>query len=248
MNFSLEGKRALITGSSRGIGAAVAKRLAEAGARVILHCSENTAKCEAVKAEIEKNGGVVDAIVAADLKDPRSADKIADAAGNIDILVLNASIQYRKKWEEITLSEFYDQINCNLLSSMLLIQKFVPYMRSQKWGRVVAVGSVQEAKPHPDMLVYSASKAAQTNMVKSLALQLAADGITVNNVAPGVIYTDRNIDALSDPEYAAKVTATIPVGYYGEPDDCSGTVLLLCSDAGRYITGQSIYVDGGKSL
>lgn len=248
MNFSLEGKRALVTGSSRGIGSAIAKRLAEAGARVILHCSGNTEKCEAVKTEIEKKGGVVDAVISADLKDPGAADKIAREAGDIDILVLNASIQYRKKWEEITIEEFYDQINCNLLSSMLLIQKFVPHMRAKKWGRIVTIGSVQEAKPHPDMLVYSSSKAAQTSMAKSLALQLAADGITVNNVAPGVIYTDRNREVLSNPDYAAAVTASIPLGYYGDKDDCSGAVLLLCSDAGRYITGQSIYVDGGKSL
>ena len=121
-------------------------------------------------------------------------------------------------------------------------------MKKKGCGRIVTVGSVQEAKPHPDMLIYSASKAAQTNMVKSLSLQLAPFGITVNNMAPGVIYTDRNVEALSDPEYAKKVTASIPVGFYGTPNDCAGTVSLLCSDEGRYITGQSIYVDGGKSV
>jgi NAD(P)-dependent dehydrogenase (short-subunit alcohol dehydrogenase family) len=131
---------------------------------------------------------------------------------------------------------------------MHLIQAFAPHMQAQKWGRIVTIGSVQEAKPHPDMLVYSASKAAQTNMVRSLSLQLAKDGITVNNVAPGVIYTDRNVQALSDPEYAKKVTNSIPAGFYGVPEDCAGIVSLLCSEDGRYITGQSIYVDGGKSI
>ena len=121
-------------------------------------------------------------------------------------------------------------------------------MKEQKWGRIVTIGSVQEAKPHPDMLIYSAAKAAQTNMVRSLSLQLAPFGITVNNVAPGVIYTDRNVEALSDPQYAAKVTASIPVGFYGKPDDCAGIVSLLCSDEGRYMTGQCIFVDGGKSV
>ena len=115
-------------------------------------------------------------------------------------------------------------------------------------GRIITIGSVQEAKPHPDMLVYSASKAAQTNMVQSLALQLAEDGITVNNVAPGVICTDRNVEALSDPDYAKKVSDSIPAGFYGQPEDCAGMVSLLCSDAGRYITGQSIYIDGGKGI
>ena len=121
-------------------------------------------------------------------------------------------------------------------------------MKEQGWGRIITIGSVQEAKPHPDMLVYSASKAAQTNMAQSLSLQVAKDGITVNNVAPGVIYTDRNIAVLSDADYAKKVTDSIPVGFYGEPDDCAGIVSLLCSEEGRYITGQSIYVDGGKSV
>ena len=121
-------------------------------------------------------------------------------------------------------------------------------MKAQKWGRIVTIGSVQEAKPHPDMLIYSASKAAQTNMMQSLSLQLAEYGITVNNVAPGVIYTDRNVEALSDEAYAKKVTDSIPVGFYGMPEDCAEMVRLLCSEKGRYITGQSIYVDGGKSI
>ena len=128
------------------------------------------------------------------------------------------------------------------------MQAVVPHMRANGWGRIVTIGSVQEAKPHPDMLIYAASKTAQTNMVQSLSLQLAPSGITVNNVAPGVIYTDRNVEALSDEEYAKKVTSSIPVGYYGEPEDCAGIVSLLCSEEGRYITGQNIFVDGGKSV
>ena len=106
-------------------------------------------------------------------------------------------------------------------------------MKQTGWGRIVTIGSVQEAKPHPDMLVYAASKAAQTNMMQSLSLQLARDGITVNNVAPGVINTDRNREALSDAVYAKKVMDSIPVGFYGEPNDCAGIVSLLCSEEGR---------------
>ena len=216
-------KRALVTGSSRGIGRAIAVRLARDGYEVIIHCAGNTAKAEETKEIIEKNGGKA-SIIAANLCDTEKTKELAEKMGNIDVLVLNASLQYRKHWAA------------------------VPHMKEQGWGRIVTVGSVQEAKPHPDMLIYSASKAAQTNMVQSLSLQLAKDGITVNNMAPGVIYTDRNIDALSDEEYAKKVTASIPVGFYGKPEDCAGMVSLLCSDEGRYITGQSIYVDGGKSV
>ena len=240
-------KTALVTGASRGIGRAVAIALANDGYAVILHCVNGIAKAEEVKAIIEANGGNAK-ILTADLCDPEQAKVLAEKMGNVDVLVLNASIQIRKAWQDITLEESYAQLNCNFLSSMVLIQGAVPYMKQQKWGRIITIGSVQEAKPHPDMLIYSSSKAAQTAMVKSLSLQLAEDGITVNNIAPGVIYTDRNVEVLSDPDYARKVTDSIPVRFYGKPEDCAGIVRMLCSEDGRYITGQSIYVDGGKSV
>lgn len=240
-------KVALVTGSSRGIGRAIAIRLAKDGYRVIVHGAGNIEKANEVKDIIIKNGGEAEVIVA-DLCDLEAAKELGSKLPAIDVLVLNASVQIRRPWNEISIEECYTQLNCNFVSSMLLIQFVADNMKKNKWGRIITVGSVQEAKPHPDMLVYSASKAAQTNMVSSLSLQLAKDGITVNNVAPGVIYTDRNVEALSDPVYAKKVTDSIPVGFYGEPDDCAGIVSLLCSEEGRYITGQSIYVDGGKSV
>ena len=240
-------KTAFITGSSRGIGKAIASRLASDGYRVILHGVNESNHIKNLKTEIEQNGGKAD-IACADLCDLEVTRGLCKTLENVDVLVLNASTQYRIPWQEITVKDCYEQLNCNFVSSMLLIQAAVPHMKKAGWGRIITIGSVQEAKPHPDMLVYSASKAAQTNMMQSLSLQLAKDGITVNNVAPGVIYTDRNHEALSDPEYAKKVTDSIPVGFYGEPEDCAGIVSLLCSDEGRYITGQSIYVDGGKSV
>ena len=240
-------KKALVTGSSRGIGRAIAVRLAQDGYFVYIHAAENIEKAKETAEIVTQNGGKAE-VVSANLCDINQTLALAERVGNIDALVLNASLQYRTPWAEITAEECYEQLNCNFVSSMLLIQAAVPYMKKNCWGRIVTIGSVQEAKPHPDMLIYSASKAAQTNMVRSLSLQLAPFGITVNNMAPGVIYTDRNVEALSDPEYAKKVTDSIPVGFYGTPDDCAGTVSLLCSDEGRYITGQSIYVDGGKSV
>ena len=240
-------KTALVTGSSRGIGRALAIRLAKDGYKVIVHGAGNIAKAEETKKIIEENGGVAE-VVMANLCDLEQTKAIFEKTGPIDVLVLNASLQYRTPWQEISLEAAYEQLNCNFVSSMLLIQAAAPHMKEQGWGRIVTIGSVQEAKPHPDMLVYSASKAAQTNMMVSLSLQLAEYGITVNNVAPGVFYTDRNIDALSDPDYAKKVTDSIPVKFYGLPEDCAGIVSLLCSDEGRYITGQNIFVDGGKSV
>ncbi len=240
-------KTAFITGSSRGIGKAIALRLASDGLRVILHGASESDQIKCLQKEIEQGGGVAE-IATANLCCLEETKRLAGQIASVDVLILNASVQYRAPWQEITTEACYDQLNCNFISSMLLMQAAVPYMRKNGWGRIVTIGSVQEEKPHPDMLVYSASKAAQTNMMQSLALQLAKDGITVNNVAPGVIYTDRNVEALSDPTYAQKVTDSIPVGFYGEPKDCAGIISLLCSEEGRYITGQSIFVDGGKSV
>lgn len=247
MDYSLYGKKALVTGSSRGIGSAIALELARGGADVIVHCSKPGAKADNIADQIKSMGRKSEVIVA-DLTNPEKTIELAEKAAGVDILVLNASMQIRKPWQEITVSEYIMQTNCNYLSSLLLMQRLSVPMQKKKWGRIVAIGSVQERKPHPQMLVYSSSKCAQTGLVQSLAVQLAKDGITVNTVAPGVIYTDRNIEALSNPEYAKQVTDSIPAGFYGQKEDITGTVRLLCSDFGRYITGQNIFIDGGKSL
>lgn len=241
------GKTAFVTGSSRGIGRAIARRLARDGYRIVIHCAQNREKADTLRAAIEAEGGQAE-VLQADLSDLAQTQALCRRLPPVDVLVLNASMQVRRPWLEIPPEECLRQLDCNFVSSLLLIQAVVPGMKAKGWGRIVAIGSVQEAKPHPEMLVYSASKAAQSNMVHSLALQLAPEGITVNNVAPGVIDTDRNAEALSDPVYAQKVTATIPAGFYGQPSDLAGIVSLLCSEEGRYITGQSIYVDGGKSI
>lgn len=240
-------KRVLVTGASRGIGRSVALRLAQDGYEVLVHCAGNTEKAQEVAASIALSGGKAQVLVA-NLMDLQQTQQLAAQMGPVDAIVLNASVQYKTPWQEISLEACQEQLNCNFISSMLLLQQAVCHMKDQKWGRIVTIGSVQEAKPHPDMLVYSASKAAQTNMMRSLAVQLAPEGITVNNVAPGVIATDRNAQALSDPEYAKKVADSIPAGYYGKAEDLAGIVSLLCSEQAHYITGQSIYVDGGKSL
>lgn len=240
--FNLKNKKALVTGATQGIGYAIARCLADAGATVYLG-GQNPQKVKAAAASISGSAAAV-----CDLGRPDCAEQLYAITGDVDILVLNASIQFRKPWDAITDEEFDRQIAVNFKSSVKLIQAYTPHMKQQGWGRIVTIGSVQERKPHKDMLIYAASKAAQTNMVINLAKQLAPFGITVNNVAPGVIETPRNYDALADEAYRQQVLNGIPCGYTGEPIDCAGQVLLLCSDAGRYITGENIFIDGGMKL
>ena len=165
-------KTALVTGASRGIGKAIALRLAQDGYRVIVHYAGNAEKAEQVKNAIQMQGGSA-LTVQCDLRNPEEAGKLLCRTGPVDVLVLNASVQYKTPWQKISLDACYEQLNCNFVSSLVLMQQYASHMKEQNWGRIVTIGSVQEAKPHPDMLVYSASKAAQTNMAQSLAAQLA---------------------------------------------------------------------------
>jgi len=249
--FSLEGRRALVTGSARGIGRAIARALAECGATVAVH---------GVRASQALDGALADvrafsphsAAVTGDLAEPGAACRIVAAAtaviGTPDILVVNASVQIRRPWLEVTPEEALLQMQVNFYASLQLIQATVPAMRQQGWGRIVTVGSVQEQRPHPDMIVYAASKSALENLVRNLAKQIGPDGITINNLCPGVFATDRNAEALANPEYAEQIRARIPVRDFAEPHDAAGAALLLCSDAGRYITGITIRVDGGMGI
>lgn len=242
--FELKGKKALVTGSTQGIGFAVAKLLANCGAEIIIHGATSEEKC---RKAAEKILGKTQ-IAVANLADSDCAENLYRQTGDIDILVLNASVQIRKPWDETTAEEFELQIHTNLKSSLMLIQKYAKHMQTQNWGRIVTVGSVQEYKPHKDMAVYAASKCAQMSLVQNLAKQLAPYKVTINNLCPGVIATPRNDAALADPEYAPKVLAGIPLGFAGSAEDCAGAALLLCSEEGRYITGSEIIVDGGMHL
>ena len=249
--FDLSGHTALITGSSRGIGRSLALGFAEYGANVAVHCRSTVAQAEAVAAEAASYG-VKSCVIQADLaaEDAPAAiyDAVVDQLGVPDILGLNASVQIRRHWREITPEEFELQVSVNWRASMALVQAALPSMIDAGWGRILTVGSVQQMVPHPQMLVYGATKAAQENMARNLAKQVAGSGVTVNNLAPGVIDTDRNAEPLSDAAYRRRVADAIPVGFIADPDDCVGAALLLCSDAGRYITGVDLLVDGGMAL
>jgi glucose 1-dehydrogenase len=249
--FSLAGRTALITGSSRGIGAAMARTFAEAGADVAVHCAGRTDEAEKVAVQVRACGRKA-VVVQADLGAAEGARRCWDAAvaglGRVDILVLNASIQLPKPWLEATMEDFDRQMTVNVRASYELLRLGAPPMCDRGWGRILTIGSVQEAKPNPAMLVYAATKNAQSAMMRGLAKQLAPQGVTINGLAPGVIDTDRTRERIVDESYRQKVMSWIPAGRIGEPEDCAGAALLLCSDAGSYITGHNLFVDGGMGL
>ena len=241
--FDLTGKRALVTGSTQGIGFAIAKELAEHGATVYVHGATNAEKCANASKRIPGSISVL-----ANLLKIEEIDLLYEKTGDVDILVLNASVQYKRQWDEFTLEEYDEQMNCNVRASYLLMKKYAEGMKAQKWGRIVTLGSVNQYCQHPELSLYAATKAAQFKLVKNFAPALAPYGITVNNVSPGAIETPRNEDVCDDPQKKAAVVAKIPCGRFGLPSDISPAVLLLCSDEGAYITGSEIVIDGGLSL
>lgn len=249
--FNLQGKTALVTGGSQGIGKAISLALAEYGANLVINYRSGEKLASQTQSEI-KAMGVKCHLIACDLVRLDSAQQIlASLQENeieVDILVLNASVQFKKSWDQISVEEYETQMNVNFRASLFLIQKLYPVMQKKNWGRILTIGSVQQVRPHPQMLVYAASKVAQVSMVKSLAPEFASYGITINNLAPGAIATSRNNEALSDQNYYKLVKSKIPLGDVGEAKDCASLSLLLCSDAGRYITGQDMFVDGGMGL
>ncbi|OAM91226.1 SDR family oxidoreductase [Termitidicoccus mucosus] len=247
-SLSLTGRRALVTGSTRGIGRVLALAFAQAGASVAMHGRDG-----GLQAAAAARAASAACLVQSDLADadgPRRAyeQAVAGLGGAPDILVCNASLQIPADWLAVTRADFDKQVAVNWRATLELCQLAAPAMKAAGWGRILTVGSVQEAHPHPHMIVYAGTKCAQSSLATNLARQLAPCGVTVNNLAPGVILTDRNTVRLADSAYAAKVLASIPADYFGEPTDCAGAALLLCSDAGRYITGQTLFVDGGMSL
>lgn len=241
--FGVEGKTALVTGSSQGMGKEIAKILADCGATVWAHGSRMSEKLTAAAEYIG-----TDKIATADLTDKSAADTLYAQTGAVDILILNASIQYKRQWDEYSDGEVYNQIQCNLTSSYYMMKKYTPDMKNKKWGRIITLGSVNQYNNHPELLLYGTTKAAQMKLVQSTAKALAPYGITVNNIAPGAISTPRNAQALSDPEFNQKVTDSIPMGYIGDPKDMNGAVLMLCGNAGSYITGSETVIDGGMRL
>ena len=205
--FDLTGKTALITGSTQGIGFEIASLLAKQGAKVFITGAESVEKCAYASAKIPNS-----VPVRANLLKTDEIDRLYQETGDVDILVLNASIQYKRKWDEFTLEEYDIQMDCNVKSSYLLIKKYAKGMKNKGWGRIITIGSVNQYNQHPELSLYGVSKAAQFKMVQNIAPQLAPFGVTINNIAPGAISTPRNAEEFRDKAFKQKIESSKTVG------------------------------------
>src|SRR5262245_45395189 len=239
--FNLTGKVALITGGSKGLGKAMARGLAEAGADIVIS-SRNENELKAALAEILKGTDRKGAYLVADMTKRTDVRKLASFAlekmGKVDILINNAGSNIPQAVDEIT-DEGWDRIiELNLNSVMALTRAIVPQMKQRKWGRVIHISSIMAHVSNDGRNSYSAAKAALVGMARASALDLGAHGVTVNCIAPGPFLTDLPASVLSkeEQERFAKMTA---LGRWADPKELVGTALLLASDAGSYITGSS---------
>ncbi|SFI14444.1 3-oxoacyl-[acyl-carrier-protein] reductase [Selenomonas caprae] len=245
----LDGKVALVTGASRGIGRAIAIRLASEGAKVAINYAGNTAKAEEVKAEIEKNGGEA-ILVQADISSTEAVDamveKVVEAFGQIDILVNNAGITRDGLLMRMKDEDFDAVINTNLKGVFYCTKAVSKLMMKKRSGRIINMASVVGLMGNAGQANYAAAKAGVIGFSKSAAKELAARGINVNVVAPGFIATDMTA-AMTDKAKEATL-AGIPLKRMGQPEDVANAVLFLASDYASYITGQIVNVDGGMVM
>ena len=235
--------KVLVTGSTQGIGKALAEAFVRRGDEVTVHCSRDLHKAERVRAEI----GTAHAVTA-DLFDRADTLSLYEKTGPVDALILNASVQIKQDWLHIDEESFDKQLKVNLFSTLKLMQLYYPAMEQAGFGRIVTVGSVNQHRQHPELGLYAATKCAVMSLVKNIAKVAAPHGVTVNNVSPGAIATPRNAAVTADPLKKQAVEAQIPAGRFGELTDCVGAVLLLCSGSGAYITGADIMINGGMHL
>lgn len=245
----LENKVAVVTGASRGIGRAIAIKLAKDGAAVIVNYNGSAAKAEAVVKEIESFGGKAEAIQC-NVSEFKSAEEFLTGVikkyGRIDILVNNAGITRDNLLMKMTEEEFDAVINTNLKGAFNCIRHISRQMLRQKGGRIINISSVSGVAGNAGQANYSASKAGVIGLTKATARELASRGITVNAIAPGFITTEMT-DALSDSVKEA-AAAQIPMKHFGSTEDIANTVAFLASDEAGYITGQVICVDGGMAM
>lgn len=247
MDLGLAGRRALVAGSSAGLGFESARALAAEGARVVLN-GRDGAKLDAAVAALRAAGGDVVGVVG-DVGTPDGATELAAAAtealGGIDVLVANAGGPPAGTFATTSIDDYRAALELNLLSTVALCRAAVPPMQAAGWGRVVAITSIGVRQPIGTLMASTTARTGLTGFLKVLATEVAPDGVTVNSVQPGVHATDR-LAALS-PEALAALRADIPGGELGDPADFGDVVAFLCSAQARFVTGTGVLVDGGAS-
>ena len=245
--FDLTGRSALVTGGSKGLGKAMARGFAQAGADIAI-CSRHEDELRHAADEIVEGTEVQCHYLVADLSQRGEAERLAEwvleAMGKVDILVNNAGSNLPQAIDAIT-DQVWDQIlELNLSSCMALSRALIPQMRKRKWGRVIHISSIMGLGSKAERDSYSATKFALNGLAKASALDVGADNITVNCIAPGPFATDLPDLLLSDEQKQTFAEGTA-LGRWGQPDELVGPALLLASEAGSYITGEVLVVDGG---
>ena len=245
--FDLTGRTALVTGSSRGLGRAIAEGLAKAGARLIIN-GVDPGRVETAVAEMRAAGYAAEG-AAFDVTDETNiveAFKRFDAAGiEVDILVNNAGIQVRKPLVEFTSAEWRKVIETNLTSTFVIGREAAKRMIARKRGKIVNIGSLASELARPTVGPYTAAKGGVKNLTRSMAVEWAASGIQANAIGPGYMLTDMNQALMSNPDFNAWLMSRIPSKRWGRPDELVGAAVFLASSASDYVNGQIIYVDGG---
>jgi NAD(P)-dependent dehydrogenase (short-subunit alcohol dehydrogenase family) len=245
--FDLTGRVALVTGGSKGLGKAMARGLAEAGADVVIS-ARHESELQFALAEILQGTDRRGAYFVADMNDRAAVERLAkdtlDKFGRADILINNAGTNRPEAIDQIKDENWDAVLEINVSSLMVLSRALVPGMKQRKWGRIVHISSVMGFQSKAGRATYSTTKAAVLGLARGMALDLGPHGITVNCIAPGPFLTDLPMGLLSETEKKAFAEHTA-LGRWGQPDELIGAALLLSSDAGRYITGQTLVVDGG---
>jgi NAD(P)-dependent dehydrogenase (short-subunit alcohol dehydrogenase family) len=247
--FSLTGRVAVVTGGSSGIGAGMAAALARAGAQVVL-VARDAGRLGSAAAGLRARGGEA-SWVSADLADrdglERAADEVAAAFGPPDILVNCAGINLRPPLASLTVADWDLTLAVNLTAPFLLGQRFGPSMAARGWGRIINVTSQQAQRAFLNSGGYGASKAGLAALTRSQSEAWARSGVCCNSVCPGFVPTRLNAAVAADPERMAAMAARTMTGRNGEPADFAGVAVFLASRASDYVTGQTLYVDGGFS-
>jgi len=247
--MKLAGKVALVTGSAQGIGQAIAIRLAQEGADIIVDDRALGQSAQETAADITALGRRVHMIqgdLANTEDDRRVITEGVEKMGKIDILVNNAGVEKHADFWDVTEKDFDFVLQINLRGTFFITQDFVNHLRAtNRPGRVINISSVHEELPFPHFSTYCASKGALKMLCRDLAVELGPLGITVNNIAPGAIATPINTALLNNPQLLALLESKIPLGRLGKPDDVSGLAAFLASDDASYVTGATFVVDGG---